>query len=137
MSTEDRYDSDIKKYRELVHSDSQRALDQFGISLLYSLNPADRVRALRDLGFEANRAVDFYNLGVQAMQDENFTEAIINFKQSIELDSGLTDAIYNLALCYEKTGHTPQAIQTWDVYQDVCEDEDEKEIIKEHLAELG
>lgn len=137
MSHEDRYDSDLNKYRDLVHTDSQRALDQYGIAMLYSLNPADRVRALRDLGYEANRADDFYNLGVQAMQDENFTEAIINFKQAIELDSSLTNAIYNLALCYEKTGHTPQAIQTWDVYVDVCEDDDEKEMIKEHLGELS
>lgn len=136
ISANDRYDEDLQKFRSLIVKDSEAALDQFGISMLYSLNPAERVSALRGLGYEANEAKDFYNLGVHAIQEDNWTEAIVNFKQAIDLDNTMTEAIFNLAICYEKTGHTPQAIQTFEIFLDVTEDENDKAAVQEHITEL-
>ncbi|MDX1971321.1 MAG: tetratricopeptide repeat protein [Candidatus Sumerlaeia bacterium] len=132
----DRYEKDLHDFRELLAKDSEEALKRFGLSLIHSINPAERVLALRSFGIDCNSAVDFYNLGVHAIQQDNWTEAIVNFQQAIEADPTQTDSIYNLALCYERTGHTPQARQTWEIYMDVTSDEREKEQIREHLKSL-
>lgn len=132
----DRYEKDLEEYKQLLSKDSEEALKRFGLALIHSINPAERVLALRSFGIEASSPKDFYNLGVHAIQQDNWTEAIVNFKQAIEADPSQTDAIYNLALCYEKTGHIPQAKQTWEIYVDVISDEREKETIREHLETL-
>lgn len=132
----DRYEKDLEEYKELLVKDSEEALKRFGLGLIHSINPAERVLALRSFGIEANSPIDFYNLGVHAMQQDNWTEAIVNFKQAVEADSTQFDAIYNLALCYEKTGHVPQAKQTWEIYISVVNDEREVEMIREHLESL-
>ncbi|MGF1574107.1 MAG: tetratricopeptide repeat protein [Sumerlaeia bacterium] len=132
----DRYDKDLEEYKELLISDSEEALKRFGLGLIHSINPAERVLALRSFGIEANAPKDLYNLGVHAIQQDNWTEAIVNFQQAIEADPTQTDAIYNLALCYEKTGHIPQAKQTWEIFINVVNDEREVEIIREHLETL-
>jgi hypothetical protein len=48
----------------------------------------------------------------------------------------MTQAIYNMAICYEKTGHLPQARSTWEVYLDVTQDETEKRVIGARLQTL-
>jgi len=92
--------------------------------------------ALREWGMESAEAVDLYNLGCHYAAQQNFGEAILHFKKAIEIDPNLSDAIYNLAACYEKAGHLPQARSTWDVYVNVTKDEVEKARTREHIASI-
>lgn len=132
----DLYERELGRYRETLKLDTKLALDRYGMTLINSVNPAERARALKSFGVEVTDAVDFYNLGVQAGSEDNWTEAITHFRKAIEADPALTAAIYNLALCFEKTGHTPQAKSTWEIYVDAIDDKEEIALVKEHIAEL-
>ncbi|MCB2154452.1 tetratricopeptide repeat protein [bacterium] len=132
----DLYERELDRYRETLKLDYDVALGRYGLTLLNSVNPAESATILRDLGFELTEAVDFYNLGVQAAQEENWSEAIVHFKRAVEIDEEMVQAIHNLALCYEKTGHVPQAKSTWEVYLKHV-DGDDQERIQEHMAELN
>lgn len=137
MSREaDLYERELARYRETLKLGAEAALDRYGMTLINSLNPAERARALKSFGTEITEAIDYYNLGVQAGVEDNWTEAIEAFRKALEIDPDLTQAIYNLAICYEKTGHTPQAKQMWEMYLQITGDKDEVEAIKSHMAEL-
>ncbi|MEQ8821510.1 MAG: tetratricopeptide repeat protein [Sumerlaeia bacterium] len=132
----DLYNYELERYRETLRSSAATALDRYGFTLLNSLNPAERAATLRDIGFELNDAIDFYNLGCHAATEENWSEAIVHFKRAVDIDPDMTAAYYNLALCYEKTGHVPQAKATWNVYLSASDNEDERSRIESHVAEL-
>lgn len=132
----DLYERELDRYRETLRLDKDVAAERYGMTLINSLTPAERVQVIRHLGFEITEAVDFYNLGCQSAFEENWSEAINLFRQAAEMDPEMTEAIHNLAICYEKTGHTPQAKATWQVYLDVVEDAHEKARITDHLKTL-
>ncbi len=132
----DLYERELARYRETLKMGSDLALDRYGMTLINSLNPAERARALKAFGSDIADAVDFYNLGVQAGAEDNWTEAIESFRKALEIDPALNQAVYNLAICYEKTGHTPQAKQMWEMYLEGASDKDEIAAVKTHMAEL-
>jgi len=132
----DLYERNIGLYRELMASDKDSALNLFGVSLINSVNPAERALALREWGAETAEAVDFYNLGCHFAAQQNYAEAINHFRKAIEIDPNLSEAIYNLAVCYEKSGFIPQARSTWDVYLNVTTDEADKARVREHIGTL-
>ena len=136
--SKDLYERTLARYREDLEKEPEAALERYGMTLINSLNPAERVRALKAVGLEAEESVDVYNLGVQASQEENWSEAIVHFKRTVEMDPELKEAIYNLALCYEKTGHVPQAKSTWQVYLDALGEEkpDEADRVRQHMESL-
>ena len=132
----DLYERNISRFRDIMRDDHVAAFDLFGMTLVNSINPAERAQALRQWGFEVTEAVDFYNLGCQSAHEENWGEALVHFKHAIQLDPNLIQAIYNMAICYEKTGHLPQARSTWEVYVEVTNDETEKRVIGQRLQAL-
>jgi len=74
----------------------------WGLTLLHALKSEDLTDVSEKLGFEAKQAVDYYNRGVVAATRENYPKAIDHFRRAAELDSTLLQAIYNLAVCYER-----------------------------------
>jgi tetratricopeptide (TPR) repeat protein len=133
----DLYEKNLSIYRELMTKDKEAALKLFGVTLINSISPAERALAMRDWGSETVSPVDLYNLGCHFAAQQNFGEAILHFKRAIEIDPNLIDAIYNLAVCYEKAGHIPQARSTWDVFVGVTKDEAEKSRTRDHVASLA
>lgn len=124
------------RYRRILDEDGETALRCYGMTLINSLDPAERTLALQKFGVEVEAAVDLYNLGVHATRSENWAQAIEYFRRAIETDPEMVDAIYNMAVCYEKTGFVPQAKDTWNVYAQAVGDEAEAERVRRHMAEL-
>lgn len=133
----DLYTRELDRYRETLMLDSEVALERYGMTLIHSLSPADRALALKEMGNEITDAVDYYNLGHKYASEENFDEAISYFRRAVELDPQLKEAIWNLAVCYQKSGLLPQAKSTWQSYHDVVDDPEEREEVAKHIAELG
>ena len=132
----DLYERELARYRQLIESDPGMALQTYGMTLVNSLDPAERTMALRAFGIEAASAEDLYNLGVREARRENYTQAIDYFRQAVEANPDLLDAIHNLAICYEKTGHVPAAKDTWEVYLDIVGNTDEAARVREHVKSL-
>lgn len=133
----DLYQREIERYRQTLQLDSEVALERYGMTLIHSLSPAERVIALKEMGNEITDPADYYNLGHKAASDENWDEAISYFRKAVEIEPTLTDAIYNLAVCYQKAGLLPQAKSTWQSYHDAVERESDRERVREHIAQLG
>jgi tetratricopeptide (TPR) repeat protein len=134
---QDLYDRELNRYRETLRLDTEVALERYGMSLIHSLTPAEKVLALKDMGNEITNSADYYNLGHMHAEDESWDEAISYFRRAIEVEPSLTDAIYNLAYCYEKANLLPQAKSTWQAYHDAIEDSATKSEVKAHLSSLG
>ncbi len=133
----DLYERELARYRETLRLDTEVAMDRYGMSLIHSLSPSEKVLALKEMGNEITDAADYYNLGIMHADDENWDEAISYFRRAIELEPSLTDAIYNLAVCYQKSNLLPQAKSAWQSYHDAIEDDEEKIQVKEHIGSLG
>ena len=133
----DLYQREIERYRQTLQLDSEVALERYGMTLIHSLSPAERVLALKEMGNDITDPADYYNLGHKAAGEENWDEAISYFRKALELEPTLTDAIYNLAVCYQKAGLLPQAKSTWQSYHDAIDRDSERARVKEHIAQLG
>ncbi len=133
----DLYERELARYRETLRLDSEVALERYGMTLVHSLTPSEKVLALKEMGNEITDASDYYNLGHMNAEDENLDEAIGFFRRAIELEPTLTDAIYNLAVCYQKSNLLPQAKSAWQSYHDAIDSTEEKRRVKEHIAGLG
>lgn len=137
MSKKDLYEREMARYRETLRLDSEVALDRYGMTLVHSLGPAEKVLAMKEMGQEITEPVSFYNLGHMNALEENWDEAINFFRRAIELDPTLHDALYNLAVCYQKANLLPQAKSTWQSYHDAIDDTDTKAAVKAHIEGLG
>ncbi len=137
MARNDLYEKELARYRETLRLDSEVALERYGMSLIHSLSPAEKVLALKDMGNEITDPADYYNLGHMHANDENWDEAINYFKRAIDLQPTLTDAIYNLAVCYQKANLLPQAKSAWQSYHDAIDDPAEKAEVQSHIKSLG
>ena len=58
-------------------------------------------------------AYEYYEKGYRAYKEENFTEAIENFKQSISLNVDFKESHYYLALVFYKLADFDQSIEQW------------------------
>jgi len=58
-------------------------------------------------------AYEYYEKGYRAYKEENFTEAIENFKQSISLNADFKESHYYLALVFYKLADFDQSIEQW------------------------
>ncbi|MCC5876875.1 MAG: tetratricopeptide repeat protein [Candidatus Sumerlaeia bacterium] len=137
MSKQDLYERELTRYRDTLRLDTEVALNRYGMTLIHSLGPAEKVLAMKEMGQEISNPVDYYNLGHMHAVDENWDEAINFFKRAIELDPTLHDALYNLAVCYQKANLLPQAKATWQTYHDSIDDEDHKVAVKGYIEALG
>lgn len=133
---QDLYEREMARYRRVLESDPQLALETYGMTLVNSLDPAERTLALQAFGHGEATAVDYYNLGVREAQRENYSRAIEHFRQAIEADTDLVDAIHNMAVCYEKTGFNDAAKSTWKVYLDIIGEGDLAARIRAHMDSL-
>lgn len=137
MTKKDLYEREMARYRETLRLDTEVALDRYGMTLVHSLGPAEKILAMKEMGQEITEPVSFYNLGHMHAVEENWDEAINFFRRAIELDPTLHDALYNLAYCYQKANLLPQAKSTWQSYHDAIDDPDRRKAVKEHIEGLG
>jgi tetratricopeptide (TPR) repeat protein len=135
----EKFEKEREKFRTSSKEDLDLAYKTFGFTLVHSLSIDEGTDLLERCGFEPKNAVEYYNRGVVAVQRENYPRAIDQFRRAAEADSSLLDAIYNLAVCYERTKQVPQAISTWQTYLESVKDkgtEEEVKQVKERIAAL-
>ncbi len=137
---EEMFRATVDAFRRNLQTNRDQALDRYGMTLYHSL-PLDRRTVLgRELGFLKDDAITRYNLGIAAVSEENWTKAIEYFQKSLELDSDLNEALYNLALAKEKNGDVPGAVDSFRMLLSHVRDNEkwaeDVESIESHLQEL-
>ena len=88
----DLYDRELSRYRETLRLDSEVAQVRYGMTLIHSLAPDEKVLALKSMGSEPTEAVDYYNLGVASAKAEDWNEAVNLFKRAAEINDSLNAA---------------------------------------------
>jgi tetratricopeptide (TPR) repeat protein len=83
---------------------------------MYAMMKHDNAKALtyfeRAVKERPGYAAGWYNLGYIHFQQENYPEALGNFRQASKLDTTDMKALSNLAMCYHKTGSLDSAVLT-------------------------
>jgi len=133
---EDFYASEVSRFETIMDRDLKEAFHRYGFTLYHSLPAARQVELSQKLGFVRNDATDYYNLGGVAIQREDYSGAIRHLNRALELDPKLSEATFNLALCYEKTNQKNEAVRQWKHYLEAVEDEDDKHAVEAHLQQL-
>jgi tetratricopeptide (TPR) repeat protein len=133
------YERELKNFRDAYQDDPQKAFDAYGLTLMQSLTGEEALELSGRLGFEPRDAADLYNRGVLSAKTEDYTKAIEHFRHALEQDSTLLDAVYNLAICYERTKQFPQALSTWQTLLDSLREQrnaEEAKMIKDRIAAI-
>ena len=63
-----------------------------------------------------NQAQVYNDLGVAWLQKEDYSQSINSFDKALQLDGNLQDALFNLALAYEKQSRLEEAKTSWNEY---------------------
>lgn len=135
----ERYEREVGRFMALWRENAEQAQDCFGLTLIHSLKPEESAEMLESLGIQGRSAADHYNRGCMAAAQEDFARAISCFRQAAAADTSLHAAIFNLAVCYERTRQFGQAVSTWQTYLDTVKDKgkpEETKAIKDRIAEL-
>ncbi|HVZ98190.1 MAG TPA: tetratricopeptide repeat protein [Chitinophagaceae bacterium] len=96
-----------------------------------SLNPRQmNILSLNDVAKED----DTFDYGVRLMKKEKYDKAIGQFQKCLKINPRDTDALYNLAFCYQKTGNTESACELWKELKDMGQRDGER-LYNENCAE--
>lgn len=132
----DFYQGEVERYQETIDRDLDESFLRYGFSLYHSLPPEKLVVLNQKLGFFKGDAVDKYNLASLEILEENYAKAAEILEDTLKEEPELSDAIYNLALCYEKLDRKNEALPLWEQYKEIIEDEEEQDMIENHIAEI-
>ena len=132
----DPYDAELRRFEATLDSDQNEALERYGFTLFHSLPPLKQVELGQKLGFPCESPLDHYNLGCVAADNGDMKGALAQFKKALALDESYMDAVYNLALAHEKLGHKADATELWKRFLESADCEEDKELVRAHLAEL-
>src|SRR5690606_10716210 len=100
--SESLYSENADLFRQSLSNSPDRAYRVFGLSLLYSLTPAELTRERYRLGLKPKSPHDYYNLGVLASQEGRHEDALTLYKKAEELGGDFPALFYNLGLTYEQ-----------------------------------
>lgn len=130
----------LERYMRQVNNDPDKALEQYGLTLFHSLPTLQRVRLRQGWSMGPVTAVTHYDLGLAAVNQENWESAIERFEKAWEMDNNLTQALYNQALATERSGDTAGAARLFRKYLEVVGDRpalgEEVEQVRQHINEL-
>lgn len=132
----DFFESEISRYSANLEADPEDTYRRYGFTLFHSLPPAQMVLENQKLGFFRGDAVDNYNMAGLEIGKENYTGAIELLEKCLKEDDSIAEAVYNLALCYEKTDRQADALKQWNKFLEMAEDEEDLELVRDHVAEL-
>ncbi len=131
----DLYTQHLETFRQLLAAEPEVAIEAYGFAFYFSLPDIDRLRIRKKIE-SPKTAADFYNYAAVAIQDGQWNEAIQLLNDALKLDANFADAVYNLALCYEKIGDKPSACKAWEKFLSITNDSTLKEQVTAHVAEM-
>ncbi len=127
---------ELREYLDLLKKDPEKAYQIYGFTMINSINPVDRAFYKIKYDFEPQDSIDYYNRGVHQLTNNRYKEALKYFEKAVDKNPRFPEALYNLAWTYEKTGELKKSLKYWEEYLDFVEDDDEAELIEEHIEEL-
>ncbi len=131
------FDLEVESFNRTAESEGlEKTFKRFGFSLFHSLPKEDRVLYEEELGLLKKESADLYNLGGAHAAKEDYEKAVDYWKKALKADPELTDALFNIAVAYERLENLNAARKNYKQYIESIEDPAEIERVREHLSEL-
>ncbi len=131
------FDVELKHFQESIGEELVAGVDRYGLALIHSLPPEQRIRAFEKMGIDCACAADYYNLGTAYAAEDDMDRAVDLWKKALKVDADLSDASFNLAVYYENKGDLSKARELYAHVLTDNEDAEEVELLEQHLAEMG
>ena len=104
------FENQLDSFKSLVEKDVSYAVDRFGLSVLYSLSPAEQWRvAPAVLGASEKDALYYYNEGTILAEEGDHAAAVKQLTKATDLDPKFAEACYNLAVCLQEEGENKES----------------------------
>lgn len=100
-----------KEYKEYYY-ELERYLTDNCNALKTKINSNDKVGA-KSLSTN-DLALEYYNKGIAASKEENFEEAISNYKKAVTVDPEFAFAYDNMGICYRRLNKYEEAIKAYE-----------------------
>ena len=136
-STIDLYRNHVVSFQKMIDTNGlDKAIEQYGFTIIHSLDPRAKMEAFQEYGFKPKTAADHYNLGILEAEQEEYQSAITHFEKALEHNPEMIETVFNLALLYERMGDKKKAITHWKDYAAATVSDQEKSKIEAHIKEL-
>ncbi len=122
------------EFIKVFDSNSGKAFEQYGLTQLYSMPDDMRIKYETALGFEPVTAIDFYNLGVEAINKNDLKKALKDLKNAIKIDSKHMGSFYNIGLIYESMEDKEKANEAFREYIKLYDEQEKKYSMKDSLG---
>lgn len=140
----DLYDFELGRFQELRESDEDYALQRYGLTLVYSIQPEETFELLEKMGWKGEDPIDLYNRGtVQALNGE-YDEALKLYQEAEKAGCDQPELFYNLGFIYEEKSDAAKAKEYFQKYIDAIEQypsiprslQEDLDEVREHLKEM-
>lgn len=113
----------------------ETAMRRYGFSLFHSLSLEKQTELMLTLGLETASVIDVYNAACVRAAAGDLAASVTLFAKALEMRPEFPEAVYNLALAYEKQGNAKQAHAFWEKYLASAAHEDDKEAVRKHVSQ--
>ncbi|HBF34061.1 TPA: hypothetical protein DDW35_05815 [Candidatus Sumerlaeota bacterium] len=131
------YEKEMANYRATLGANLEDGLAKYGFALFHCLPGEERFMLQKQLGIPCRNASEHYNQGCALAVAEDFAGAVDAWKQALKLNPSLNQSLFNIALAQERLGKIAEAKKQYASYLLTITDEEEKQQIEEHVAQLG
>ena len=115
------YQQELDRYRATLKLGHDVSFERYGCTMVYSISPEEYIRYRQEMGFVPQTAVDYYNLGNVAAEEEDWKKAVKYYEQCLTLDKNFLPALFNLGVVGEQTGDLKKAKDCYCAYADQFE----------------
>ncbi|HOP28047.1 MAG TPA: tetratricopeptide repeat protein [Spirochaetota bacterium] len=120
-------DSAENKFMESLKLSPYASLAYYGLGRIYLAkegNIDEAITCLRkSVQLDSGLAKGFFYLGLAELMGEKYVEALHSFKNAYDLDKGLVESLYNIAVIYEHLGKSYNAFVYYRKYVDEIEND--------------
>jgi len=111
----------LARFQRRVDANQTKALDRYGLTLFHSLPESVKTQLREQWGIGPTGAVTRYNRGCVAASKSEWARAMEEFQAALEMDEGLLEALFNLAVAREKSGDADGARESFERFVALAE----------------
>ncbi len=109
MTEQSHYETEIKRFSELLKTNRQYAFDRYGWTFFHSIPAEERHQLRHELGWNDKTALDFYNSGAMSCRAGKVKDGLALMEKAESMGLDIPEMWYNLGLAYDQEGDMAKA----------------------------
>ena len=120
----DLYETEIKRFQDLLKENEPYAFERYGWTMLYSVHPEETHELKSNLGWKPVTGLDHYNTGTTLCRSGKIPQGLKHLELAREMNLDTPELYYNLALAYERAEDKRKAKSLFRKFIEVVEKQD-------------